>query len=124
MHWTDTPEGHRCLRHGLEFDRGDVCHRCVDDPGDAITGIADEDVAELRTRISEYRANSRTCLRECNRLRRDGTARDGALAVKWNDAAIKWARLAEERQEVLDSRDHDMRLIRHEQEMSGVRSGH
>lgn len=124
MYWTDTPDGHRCTRHDVEFLRGEVCQKCVDDPGDAPGTLPDEDVSDLRGRIGEYRSNYRSCIRRSKSLADEGTAKDGGLAVKWNDCAIKWARLAEEQQSILDDREHNLKLIRHEQEMSGLRGSH
>lgn len=123
MNLVDTPTGRRCTRHNVELDRGEVCHRCVTDPADAPSASNDdpEYQLELRARINEYRSNARACMGECNSLRKDGTAIDGNLAVKWSAEAIKWSRLAEEQQSTLDSRAHDLRLIAHEERMSGVR---
>lgn len=125
MYWIDTADGHHCTRHDHTFKRGDVCHSCVTDPGDAPGGVTDDPAyqRELKARISEYRANARAAWGESKRLADEGTAQEGNLAVKWSAEAVKWSRLAEERQEVLDRRQHNLDLIRHEEAMSGLRRG-
>lgn len=125
MYWTDTADGHHCTRHDYAFKRGEVCHRCVTDPGESPGGIVDipEYQQALNARISEYEARSRTCWRKVAEIDEDGTAREENVAVKWSAEAVKWARLAEERREVLDRREHNLELIRHEREMSGLRRG-
>lgn len=125
MYWTDTAEGHHCTRHDFTFRRGEVCHGCVADPGDAPGAAVDDPAYQkaLRARITEYESNSRKCMTECVRLRDEGTAQESNLAVKWSAEAVKWARLREERQEVLDRRQHNLDLIRHEEAMSGLRRG-
>lgn len=49
------------------------------------------------------------------------SAREENVAVKWSAEAVKWARLAEERQEILDRRAHNIDLVRHEERMSSQR---
>jgi hypothetical protein len=123
VYWSDTPEGHHCNRHDYAFARGDVCHQCVTDPPPDVDGVEQDEreVSALRSRVNEYRVNSRSCLGESKRLRDEGTAQEGNLAVKWNDCALKWARLAEEQQTRLDEYTRDDRLIRREREMAGLR---
>lgn len=123
MYWTDTAEGHHCTRHDYAFKRGEVCHQCVTDPPPPIDGVEQDEaeVAALRGRINEYRCESRACLRRSNELA-DGTKREHGPAIKWNDNAVKWARLAEEQQKRLDEMVRDDRLVQREREMSGVRS--
>ena len=125
MYWTDTPDGHHCTRHEFDFPRGEVCHQCVTDPPPAPDGIEHDEaeVGALRGRISEYRSAARTCLRRSSEMADAGSTSEGNLAVKWNDCAIKWARLAEEQQTRLDEYTRDDRLIRREREMAGLRSG-
>lgn len=124
MYWTDTTDGHHCTRHDFAFKRGEVCHQCVVDPGEAPGGVADNPAyhVALAARISEYASRSRICWSEVDELRK-GTDRDANAAAKWSAEAVKWARLAEERQDVLDNREHDLELIRHEREMAGLRRG-
>lgn len=124
MYWTDTASGHHCTRHDFTFLRGEVCHRCITDPGEAPGGVVEDPEYQqaLRARISEYESRSRVCWRKVAELD-EGTEREENVAVKWSTEAVKWARLAEERQEVLDRRDHNLDLIRHEREMSGLRRG-
>jgi hypothetical protein len=123
VYWTDTADGHLCTRHDHAFKRGEVCQRCITDPPPAPGGVEQDEreVSELRGRVNEYRCNARACTGESKRLRDEGTVQEGNLAVKWNDCAIKWARLAEEQQTRLDEYVRDDRLIRREREMSGVR---
>jgi hypothetical protein len=122
VYWTDTPDGHHCSRHEFDFKRGEVCQRCVTDPPPPVDGIEhdEEEVLSLRSRVNEYRCNSRVALRRSDELA-DGTEREHGHAVKWNDCAIKWARLAEEQQQRLDEYVRDDRLVAREREMSGVR---
>lgn len=96
------------------------------DPGEAPVGHADDAAyqAQLKARVNEYRSNSRACVAEFKRLRDEGTAQEGNLAVKWSAEGVKWARLAEEMQDKIDGREHDLRLIRHEEAMSRVRDAH
>lgn len=125
MYWTDTADGHHCTRHDFAFKRGEVCHQCVVDPGEAPGGLADNPAyhVALAARISEYESRSRTCWRKVTELDEGESKREGHEAVKWSAEAVKWARLAEERQDVLDNREHDLELIRHEREMAGLRRG-
>lgn len=92
------------------------------DPPPAIDGVEKDEaeVSALRGRVNEYRCNARAALRRSDELA-DGTEREHGHAVKWNDCAIKWARLAEEQQTRLDEYVRDDRLIQREREMSGVR---
>jgi hypothetical protein len=126
VYWTDTADGHHCTRHDYGFKRGEVCQRCVTDPG-AEPGGGIVDVPEyqqaLKARIAEYESRSRTCWRKVAEIDTDGTAREENVAVKWSAEAVKWARLAEERQEIFDRREHNLDLVRHEREMSGLRRG-
>lgn len=125
MYWQDTPDGHHCTRHDHAFERGEVCHRCVTDPGEQPGGIVDDPEYQLalKARIAEYQSRSRTCWRKVKDLDEGESKREENVAVKWSAEALKWARLAEERQEVLDRRQHNLDLIRHEQAMSGQRRG-
>ena len=86
-----------------------------------LSGIDYPDDEQLRARINEYRSAHKFCLKQCKDLAEDGTKRDGNLAVKWSAEAVKWARLAEEQQDALDRREHNLDLIRHEEKMSGIR---
>lgn len=123
MYSVDTATGRRCTRHNVDYERGEVCHRCVTDPAEPPSGhVGDPEYQQnLRARINEYQGNHKFCIRQCRDLVTDGTARDGNLAVKWSSEAVKWARLAEEQQLILDRREHNLDLIRHEERMSGVR---
>jgi len=96
----------------------------VTDPGDDVTGVTDrpEYQKALAARISDYESRSKACWSECEAMR-GGTDRDGNTAVKWSAEALKWARLREEMQETLDRRAHNLDLINHEREMSGLRRG-
>lgn len=125
MYWTDTADGHHCTRHQETFKRGEVCHGCVTDPGEAPGAVAadPEYQRQLRARINEYQSRARTCWRKVVELDEGESRREENTAVKWSAEAVKWARLAEERQDILDNRDHDMTLIRHEEAMSGLRRG-
>lgn len=95
------------------------------DPGQEPGGIVDvpEYQQALQARINEYETRSRTCWRKVAEIDEEGTPREENVAVKWSAEAVKWARLAEERREVLDRREHNLELIRHEREMSGLRRG-
>jgi hypothetical protein len=78
--------------------------------------------AKLLARIAEYRSTAR----ELKRVGLElccGTDRDGNVGIKLIAESTKLFRLAEERQETLDNREHDLELIRHEQEMSGGARG-
>lgn len=123
MYWSDTPDGHHCSRHDFAFPRGEVCHRCVTDPGDAPGGVVDDPEYQqaLRARINEYETRSRTCWRRAGDHEDGENKTEGNLAVKWSSEAVKWARLAEERREILDRRAHNLDLMRHEEAMSGER---
>ena len=121
MYWTDTADGHHCTRHDFAFCRGEVCHQCVTDPPPAPDGIETDEaeVSALRGRVNEYRCNSRGALRKSEELyERD----EWNTAAKYEDTAIKWARLAEEQQTRLDEYVRDDRLIKREREMAGLRS--
>jgi len=122
VYWTSTAEGHYCTRHDLAFKRGEVCHQCVTDPPPAMDGVEmdEAEVSALRGRVNEYRCNSRACLRRSEEMADESVGEHGH-AVKWNDAALKWARLAEEQQTRLDEYVRDDRLIRREREMAGMR---
>jgi hypothetical protein len=123
VYWVDTPTGHRCNRHGAEFSRGDVCHRCITDPGDPVVAFTEEDDdADLRARINEARERERLLIRH-GRDWLDGTDKEKSLGLKAFDCASKWARISNELQQIIEDRDHDRRLIRHEREMSGIRGG-
>lgn len=125
----DGRPGYRCERAGHPsdpFPRGEICHHCVTDPGEVVAEdeVDEREVAALRARVNEYRSNSRACVRRSNELAEDGTAQDGHLAVKYQDAAVKWARLAEDRQDKLDEYVREDRLMRHESEMNNRGTSH
>lgn len=122
MYWTDTPSGHLCTRHSVEFLRGEVCHQCVEDPPPAPDGIEQDEVevSALRGRVKEYRCNSRASLRKANELYGKD---EWGNSAKLEDTAIKWARLAEEQQTRLDGYTRDDRLIREDRKMAGLRGG-
>jgi hypothetical protein len=122
VYWTDTADGHHCTRHDFAFQRGEVCHECVTDPGDAPGQQIDDPEYQrlLCARVNEYRCNARAARRRAEELYR---ASEWSCAAKFEDTAIKWARLAEEQQGSLDGRAHDLKLIRHEEVMSGQRKG-
>jgi hypothetical protein len=119
----DTPTGRHCERHDVDYERGEVCHQCVTDPGDAPGGERD-DAAYQRTllaRINELRTRARKLWRVADDLL-DGTDRDVNAACKAAAEHTKIERLAEELQDKYDNREHDLRLIRHEEAMSKVRN--
>jgi hypothetical protein len=122
VYWTDTADGHRCTRHNLEFRRGEVCQRCVADPGDEIGGIEfdEQEVAGLKSRIAELRSKARTMWRIAEELL-GGTDRDCAAACKVTAEHTKLLRLAEELQAKVDGYVRDDRLVRKEAQMSGQR---
>jgi hypothetical protein len=97
----------------------------VVDPGEQIGGAIDDPEYQqaLRARIAEYESRSRTCWRKVKELDEGESKREENVAVKWSAESLKWARLAEERQEILDRRAHNLDLIHHEQDMSGQRRG-
>jgi hypothetical protein len=121
--WQDTDDGHYCTVHDYAFKRLEVCHECV--TADGFDGspapIAQYDVKQL-ARIAEYRSTAR----ELKRVGLEmccGTDRDANAGIKLIAESTKLFRLAEERQEVLDNREHDLVLIRHEEAMSGGARG-
>lgn len=126
--WVTTAEGHHCTRHNVGFLRGEVCHECTTDPGDADETFHAEYDRKLAARIGEYRSGAAAFKRAALSLIGDpgdeGTDRDVAAACKAMAEATKLFRLAEERQEILDNREHELALIAHEREMSGLRGGH
>ena len=136
MAWTDiviaTPQGpkpgHRCDRHGSDFLRGEVCSDCAFDPGEDEQTFHAEYDRKLAVRIGEYRSNALALTRVAKKLLGDpgdeGTERDVAAACKAMAEATKLFRLAEERQEIIDNREHDLTLCAHEERMSAHRGGH
>lgn len=123
MYWTDTADGHHCNRHNVAFRRGETCHECVTDPGEGEQAYHAEYDRKQAARIDEYRARARKLVRVADELL-EGTDRDVAAACKAIAEATKLERLAEERQEVLDSREHDLTLCAHEERMSTLRGSH
>lgn len=125
MQWVDTPTGHHCNRHNADFLRGEVCHRCIADPGDEPTAFDEgDDDEDLRARIHEARSNSRYLIRKGKEWIDDGTAQERGVGLKAFDCAAKWERIGNELQEIIEGREHDRRLIQHERQMSGLRSSH
>ena len=128
MYWQDTADGHHCDRHGTDFRRGETCHECVTDPGDGEQTYHAEYDRKLAARIAEYRSSAKMLTRVAAELLGEpgdeGTDRDVAAACKAMAEATKLYRLAEERQEVLDSREHDLTLCAHEERMSTLRGSH
>ena len=129
--WVTTAEGHHCTRHNVGFLRGEVCHECTTDPGDADDTFHAEYDRKLAARISDYQSTARTLMRVGKELLGEpcqhgikATDRDIAAACKAMAEATKLFRLAEERQEILDNREHELALIAHEREMSGLRGSH
>lgn len=124
MYWTDTADGHHCNRHDFTFRRGEVCHACVADPGDAPGGISldEQEVAALRAHISDLRTKERMLWRVAEGLF-EGTDRDVAAACKVTAEFNKTGRRADELQATLDGFVRDDRLLHREQAMSGQRRG-
>jgi hypothetical protein len=120
VYWVDTPSGHRCTRHNKEFERGEVCYDCAAEPADPADAPIAEYDRKLAARIEEYKATARTLKRVGLELC-ENEGRDVTTGVKAIAESTKLFRLAEERQEVLDNREHELRLIKHEREMSGLR---
>jgi hypothetical protein len=128
--WVTTATGHHCDRHGTDFRRGEVCHECTTDPGDADETYHAEYDRKLAARIAEYQSAARTLMRVGKELLGEpcqhgvkATDRDVAAACKAMAEATKLFRLAEERQEILDNREHELTLIAHDNEMAGIATG-
>jgi hypothetical protein len=121
----DTPTGRHCTRHDVDYERGEVCHQCVTDPADAPGGESGDAEYQrtLRARISELRSRARKLWRVADDLL-DGSERDVSTACKAVAEHTKLERLAEELQDKHDNREHELRLIRHEEAMSKVRNSH
>lgn len=123
MYSTDTATGRHCDRHNVDYERGEVCHECVTDPGDAPSAESGdaEYQRKLLARINELRTRARKLWRIADELL-EGTERDVNVACKAVAEHTKLERLAEELQDKHDNREHDLRLIRHEEAMSKVRN--
>lgn len=121
MNWVTTETGHRCRAHGVSFDRGEVCGQCIEDPGPAPTSESDIDQTSLSQRIAEC-ATKAASLWSLYETHRDGD--DPGIAIKAAAEHTKLFRLALEFADRRESREHDLVLLRHEREMSGVRSSH
>ena len=125
MYLVDTATGRHCTRHDVDVERGEVCHQCVTDPADAPRGQPDDATYQraARARVSEFRARARKLWRIADELL-EGTDRDVAAACKAVAEHTKLERLAEEIEDKVDGREHELRLIRHEEAMSRVRDAH
>jgi hypothetical protein len=123
VYWVDTPSGHRCTRHNQEFLRGEVCPACVADPGDAPSGLEQDEseVSGLRERIHELRNKARTMWRIAEELL-EGTDRDASAGCKVAAEHTKLLRLAEELQQRVDEYTRDDRLVRKAEKLAGVAS--
>lgn len=125
--WQDTADGHYCPKHDQAFKRLDTCTQCVSDNATENAPRAASDYDQrLAQRISSYQTRARKlrCLADGLYENADGDYHAFNTGAKLDAEATRLDRLAEERQEVLDNREHDLQLIRHEREMSGLRGSH
>lgn len=108
MLWEDTPTGHRCPKHKVEFDRGESCLECVLDPGPALADAPpDEDhlAKELRLMEAECHQRAKKCWRKADDML-DGDVGSTSDACKLSAESTKWTRLALE--------IHERRTQKHE----------
>lgn len=124
MNWEPTADGHHCKRHDSTFKRGEVCQRCVTDPGDEIDALDTAGLdAEIVALAGEFTSRARRLWRETVGLLDDGTAQDKATACKLSAESAKWERLALEAKDKVAQRKHLREAMAHERAMSGLR-GH
>ena len=116
--WVTSETGHRCTRHGKSFPRGEVCRECVDDPGPPPQTIESAAAGPLPDRIAALREKAQQ-LWDYYVDRIDGD--DAGLAIKAVAEHTKIIRLAEELEDRVESRAHDLTLIEHERAMAGLR---
>lgn len=125
MNWETTADGHHCKRHDHSFLRGEVCHKCVADPGEDSDGTLDsaEVDHEILALASEYSTRSRRLWREATETLDNGTAMDKSVSCKLSAESAKWERLALEAKDKIAQRKHHREVMAHERAMSGQR-GH
>ena len=123
MNWELRADGRYCKRHSHAFPIGDVCFACVADPGPEFDSVAVERSPlerERDIRCAAYESDSKRLARDAREML-DGTDLEKALAVKLFAESTKIARLVEELTDKRIDHEHDLRLIRHEREMAGLR---
>ncbi len=123
MNWELRADGRYCKRHKHAFPIGDVCHACTTDPGPEVgTAEVERNALERERdiRCSQYESDQKRLAREGRELL-EGTDLEKSLAVKMFAEATKLARLVEELNDKRLDHEHDLRLIRHEREMAGLR---
>jgi hypothetical protein len=141
VYWEDVTlddgrPGHRCKREGHPrepFPRGEICQRCATDPGPAIeVEEVGGDDPQIRIWVNECDSLAKFCHRvgkdlaggseeDLGEIGHAVKERDCNAAAKLISEGTKLKRLAFEMREVLKSREHDLKLIAHEREMSGTR---
>lgn len=119
MQWVDTADGRFCNRHQVSFRRGEICQRCVDDPGDAIGGDEiDEPDHEIRARYAESRSRSKKLRRIADELY-DMGGRDVLTGIKAEAEATKLERHASELYAQLVTKRDLAALIKKVRELDG-----
>ncbi len=121
--WTDTADGHHCTAHDQTFARGEVCQRCILDPGPGPEVEQAEHDEELAAREADLTTDAKFWRRQARELWTDGTALDRNTAVKAADTGLKYERLALELREKRARREHVNALKRAAMQMAGLR-GH
>ncbi len=124
--WERTPTGHKCTVHNVEFRRGEVCTACTTAPGKPIEVTAGDDNEhdhEMTLREAECVRLAKMCHRIGEELLQGKTDRDTNAAAKIIGEGTKLIRFACDLREKRAAREHSLRLLRHEREMSGLRKG-
>lgn len=115
---------YRCRKHHLEFERGEVCLDCVDEPGDMpgeTIGVETEHDRELARREIHCFTLAKAAHRIARETMKDGDVGDAAKLLA---EGTKLLRVANEIRERRAQREHENNAIRHEREMSGLRGAH
>jgi hypothetical protein len=122
VHWEQTPTGHRCPGHGLEFARGHACPVCVANPGSAVETKFVSDEAR-RLAISAARKMARSDAWHV--LAEKAAAKDElGHAAKLGTLSLQYERAADEQiaAAYAEQKDHD--LLDHDNKMAGLGGVH
>lgn len=110
--WEDTPTGHRCPTHKVDFDRGESCVACIVEPSTPFAaGEHEEDHLEKELRLIEAECHTRAkrMWRAADELLANGDTGD---ACKASAESTKWTRLALEINERRTQKHELAELIR------------
>lgn len=114
---------YRCRIHACEFERGEVCLDCIDEPG-PMPGEQIGDETEHDRELARREAHMFSLGKAAHRYAREKMKEDPADAAKLLAEGTKLIRAANEIRERRAQREHERNAILHERQMSGLRGAH